>query len=131
MKLGLPAALAASALLGLASCRSAAPLADKPAARHLELRAEPASPSRLPQGTIVRISVLPVPATEMAWVSATVKIFGAKILALRQDPADKAWKFKTQVPYGFSVPLGSYELKAWGGTSSGERVEGSLTYEVK
>ena len=91
----------------------------------------PAGPASLPQGTLIRLSAAVAPATEMAWVSGTVKILGAKVLALKLDPADKLWKFRTMVPLGITVPHGSYELRAWGSTVSGEPVEGSLTYEVK
>lgn len=117
--------LAAAGLL--AGCGGAQPRKGAP---HLEMSVNPASPARLLSGTIVKVTAQSVPKTEMAWVSGTVKIFGAKPIAMKQD-GDGSWYFKTMVPPMFTVPAGAYEVRTWGRTPDGEPLEGSMTYEVK
>jgi hypothetical protein len=120
--------LALLALAGLLQgCGGARPAAEGPA---LILAVEPASPASLISGTIVKVSARPQPAAELAWVSGTVKVFGAKPLALKKA-ADGSWGFKTMVPPLVTVPRGTYEIKAWGRTQDGKAVEGRMNYEVK
>jgi len=103
----------------------------KPGATVLELRATPPSPATLASGMIVSIAAVPVPATEMQWVSGTVKIFRAPNLAFKKDAKDGFYKFKTMVPPMVQIPAGTYEVKAWGRTAAGEAVEGRMEYVVQ
>jgi hypothetical protein len=121
-------AAAAFAALLLAGCAGKAPVPD---ARRLELSVDPAPPTGLPSGTIVKVAARAVPDAELAWVSGTVKIFGAPVLALKPDADGKTWRFKTMVPPMVTVPPGKYEVKAWGRTKNGEELQGLLNYEVK
>ena len=122
------AAWALAAALGLLWGCHGAPI--HPGSARLELSVSPPSPASLASGTIVRVTAQPVPRTEMAWVSGTVKIFGAKAIAMRPGE-DGTWTFKTMVPPMFTVPAGTYEVRSWGRTSDGQPLEGTLTYEVK
>ena len=79
----------------------------------------------------IEIMAVPVPATEMQWVSGTVKIFRAPSLAFKKDPQDGFYKFKTMVPPMVIIPSGNYEIKAWGRTVAGEEVQGRLEYVVQ
>lgn len=119
-------ALALGLLLG--ACAGKPPL---PGARRLELSVDPAPPARLPSGTIVRVAARAVPDAELAWVSGTVKIMGAPVLAMKPDADGKTWRFKTMVPPMLTVPAGKYEVKAWGRTKNGEELQGLFSYEVK
>ena len=85
----------------------------------------------LEPGTIVSIAAVPVPATEMQWVSGTVQLFGAPKLSFKKDPKDGFYKFKTMVPPMVQIPAGTYEVKAWGRTAAGEAVEGRTDYVVE
>jgi hypothetical protein len=97
----------------------------------LELRADPPSPAPLQPGTIIKITAVPQPAGEMAWVSGTVKVLGARVVAFKKDPQDGLFKFKTMVPPMADIPSGSYQVRAWGRSAAGEAVEGSLDYVVR
>jgi hypothetical protein len=97
----------------------------------LELRPSPASPASLAPGSRIEIAAVPVPSTELEWVSGTVKLFGSPTLAFKKDAKDGFFKFKTMVPPMVDVPAGSYEVRAWGRTSAGEAVEGKMDYEVR
>ncbi len=127
MRLARPA-LAGLALLLLSACATRAP---KPEGRRLVLSALPAPPAALPSGTIVSVSARPVPAAELAWVSGTVKILGAPVLGMKPGADGQSWSFRTMVPPMVTVPVGKYEVRAWGRTRAGEAVEGTMTYEVK
>lgn len=120
------AALALGLLLG--ACAGRKPALD---ARRLELSVEPAPPALLPSGTIVKVAARAVPDAELAWVSGTVKIMGAPVLAMKPDADGKTWRFRTMVPPMVTVPAGKYEVKAWGRTKSGEELKGMFSYEVK
>ncbi len=109
----------------LSACRP------RPDLRHLEISVRPASPADLPPGTIVEIVAMPVPAGQMAWVSGTVKIFRAPVLAFKKSAVDGSFMFRTMVPPMATVPAGSYEVRAWGRTVAGEDVEGRLDYKVR
>lgn len=121
----LPAVLAAALLAG---CAAKAP---KPDARRLELSVQPAPPASLPSGTVVQVAARAVPEAELAWVSGTVKIFGAPVMPLKPDPDGRTWRFRTMVPPLVTVPPGAYEVRAWGRTKAGEDLEGVLSYEVR
>jgi hypothetical protein len=126
--MGRPACgLALAAALLVAGC-GAKPRAD---GHRLELRADPPSPASLAPGRIIKITAAPVPGGDMQWVSGTVKVLGARVVAFRKDPEDGLYKFKTMVPPMVDIPSGSYQVKAWGRTLAGEDVEGSLDYEVR
>lgn len=117
------------ALLGLTACTAKPVL--KPGARYLEIRTTPQSPAELPAGSRVNIVAVPVPATEMQWVSGTVKLFRAPTLAFKKDLEDGFFKFKTMVPPMVMIPAGTYEVKAWGMTVDGESIEGRTDYVVR
>jgi hypothetical protein len=123
-----PAWLALAALVLLAGCRQAV---KAEGGRHLELSALPLPPTSLPSGTVVTVSARTVPDGEMAWVSGTVKLLGAPVLAMKPTDDGKSWWFRTMVPPMVTVPAGRYEVKAWGRTKSGEDLQGSMSYEVK
>ena len=129
MKRALAGALALCLGLALGACASKAVI--KPASAVLELRCNPSSPSSLESGTIVTIAAVPVPATEMQWVSGTVQLFGAPKLAFKRDPKDGLYKFKTMVPPMVQIPVGKYEVKAWGRTAAGEEINGQMEYVVQ
>lgn len=120
-------ALAALAAFALTACKPAL----KAEGRRLELSALPMPPSPLPSGTVVTVSARPVPEGEMEWVSGTVKLMGAPVLAMKPAGDGKSWSFRTMVPPMVSVPAGRYEVKAWGRSKAGEDVQGSMSYEVK
>lgn len=124
----LAAGIAVAACLALTGCAGRTP---KPEGPRLQLSVEPAPPAKLPSGTIVTVTAQPVPATELAWVSGTVKLFGAPVLGLKMDAKSGAWRFRTMVPPMVLVPAGMYEVKAWGRTRAGEAIEGTFSYEVK
>jgi hypothetical protein len=120
--------LAAACAALLAGCGGVKP---KPVSAHLALDVSPKAPAALPSGTVVMVTARAEPPTQLAWVSGTVQILGAKTLALRPNTDGKTWYFKTMVPPLVRVPAGKYELKAWGRTQAGEPVEGLMQYEVK
>ena len=121
----LPAVLA---VLVLAGCqRQQAVLRSVP---RLVLAVSPASPARLEPGSLVRVTALPVPWVDLAWVSGTVGVLGAPTAAFRRGP-DGVWSFRTMVPPMVLVPAGAYRVKAWGRAVDGEEVRGTLTYEVE
>ena len=118
-------------LLGLAllaGCAGAPPKLVPPPS--LMLSALPAAPAELSPGTIVTVQARTVPATQMAWVSGTVRIMGAPTLGFRQA-ADGTWSFRTMVPPMTTVPPGHYQIKAWGRTADGQDVKANMDYEVK
>jgi hypothetical protein len=119
-------AVLAGAALFLASCHHLAGHG-----RVFALSVSPAPPANLAPGTLVKVTARPEPPAEMVWVSGTVKIFGAPVLPFKRDPAGGTWSFKTVVPPLASVPAGSYEIKVWGRTASGEEVSSNLNYEVR
>jgi hypothetical protein len=121
-------ALGLALVLALQACHSGQP---KAGARYLELRPKPASPASLVPGSRIEIAAVPIPGTELQWVSGTVKLFGSPTLAFKKDAKDGYFKFKTMVPPMVDVPAGSYEVRAWGRTAEGEAVEGRMDYEVR
>lgn len=123
------AALALGFGFALAACTPKAVL--RPTETVLELRPDPPSPASLEPGTIVSIAAVPVPATEMQWVSGTVQLFGAPKLAFKKDPRDGFYKFKTMVPPMVQIPAGKYAVRAWGRTAAGEDIQGQTEYVVQ
>jgi hypothetical protein len=122
-----PALFALAALALVAGCRPAM----KAEGHRLELSALPQPPTSLPSGTVVTVSARTVPEGDLAWVSGTVKLLGAPVLAMKPAADGKSWWFRTMVPPMVTVPAGHYEVKAWGRTKAGEDVQGSMSYEVK
>lgn|GEM_PF-2400721 len=122
------ACAAALALALLAGCATAPKALGPPPA--LVLAALPAPPARLDPGTIVTVQARTQPPTQLAWVSGTVRIMGAPVLAFRQTP-DGTWFFRTMVPPMTAVPPGHYQIKAWGRTAAGQDVKANMDYEVK
>lgn len=120
----LPAAFLA---LLLAACARVAVL---PPLR-LAFRLSPPSPARLLPGSRVRVSVRVEPPTQMLWVSGTVGILGAPVVAFRRSKDGGSWIFRTMVPPFLSVPSGTYRVKAWGMARDGRKVRGETTYEVE
>ncbi|HTB33685.1 MAG TPA: hypothetical protein VK842_02370 [bacterium] len=121
-----------AAALGLAllgACASAPKRAGGPPPS-LVLSALPAPPAQLDPGTIVTVQARTQPATQLAWVSGTVRIMGAPTLAFRPG-ADGTWSFRTMVPPMTTVPPGLYQIKAWGRTADGQDVKANMAYEVK
>lgn len=107
----------------LAACHSA-----KPAGPRLELSVQPPV---LKAGVLVQVTARPVPGVQLAWVSGTVKVMGAPVAAFKEDKKEGVWRFKTMVPAFASVPKGSYKVKAWGRTRTGEEVLGEMDYEAR
>ena len=121
--------LAAAAALALAGCHRGALKAG--GAHTLVLSVDPPSPNPLDAGTLVRVTARPEPKVEMAWVSGTVKIFGAPVAPFKRDREDGSWRFKTMVPPMVTVPPGTYQIKAWGRTVDGEEIHSAISYEVQ
>ncbi len=122
-------ALLGLGILALAGCARSR-LGPHGPARVLVLKVDPAPPVHLMGGTLVQVSARPRPWAAMAWVSGTVKIFGAPVAAFKPT-RDGAWVFRTMVPPLFTVPAGVYRVQAWGRTRGGESVRGELKYEVE
>jgi hypothetical protein len=91
---------------------------------------DPAPPAALPPGTIVKVRARLDGLGQMAWVSGTVKLLGAPVLAMK-PAADGSWSFKTMVPPMSTVPPGRYKVKVWGRLMDGRELSESLDYEVK
>ncbi|MES2202394.1 MAG: hypothetical protein V4498_09095 [candidate division FCPU426 bacterium] len=89
------------------------------------------SPPALIPGRMVQVTAKPVPASQMAWVSGTVKVFGFPTVPFARDPKSGDWRFKTMIPSMALVPAGMYEVKAWGENLEGQRYEGNMEVEVK
>lgn len=130
MRAGRGAGLIGAVLL-FAACTPKAVVKPGPGATTLEIRVNPPSPAALASGMLVEIAAVPVPATEMQWVSGTVKIFRAPTLPFKKDAKDGLFKFKTMVPPMVMIPAGTYEVKAWGRTALGQDVEARTEYVVK
>ncbi len=96
----------------------------------LSLKVVPAPPARLEPGGFVRVTARCVPPVALGWVSGTVGILGAPVVAFRRGPAG-AWSFRTMVPPFLNVPPGTYRVKAWGRTLDGRAVRGEMDYEVE
>jgi hypothetical protein len=107
----------------LASCRSAAVVQD----RRLILTL---NPPELKAGEIIQVTAKPVPQTEMAWVSGTVKIMGAPVMPFKRDENGE-WSIKTMLSPLLTITPGSYQAKAWGDDKNGLRYEGNLSIDVK
>lgn len=96
----------------------------------LRLSVEPPPPSDLASGTIVSVHAIAEPFMEMAWVSGTVGIMGAPVAGFKRA-ADGSWMFRTMVPPMVTVPAGTYHIKAWGRSKSGEELKATMNYEVQ
>lgn len=96
----------------------------------LVLSVSPASPARLFPGALIQVTARAEPQTDLRWVSGTVRIMGAPVGAFKRS-LDGSWVFKTMVPPMFSVPSGTYRVKAWGRSMDGREVRGAMTYEVE
>jgi len=113
--------------LALAGCAHV-PKGPAPA---LKISVEPAPPTVLAPGTVVKIRAWAEPKAQLQWVSGTVKVFRAPVLAFKPEAGSLAWIFKTQVPPMTTVPPGRYQVKAWGRSVDGQDVNGQLDFEVR
>jgi hypothetical protein len=87
-------------------------------------------PPQLQAGSMIQVSAVPVPPTEMAWVSGTVKVMGAPVMPFQRQE-NGTWTFKTMIPIFASITPGQYQANAWGESKDGQRYEGSLVLNVK
>jgi hypothetical protein len=83
------------------------------------------TPDSLTPGTKVEVMAVPQVPVVLQSVSGTVAVTGAWVVPFAYDASRQAWIFKTIIPSMISIPSGKYEVKAWGLTAQGTRVEGS------
>jgi len=93
--------------------------------RALLLQLDPAIPKA---GQWITLTARPARPAQLQWVSGTVKIFMAPVVALKPNESRDAWTFRMMIPGMVNIPKGHYEAEAWGEDKVGARWQGH--YEV-
>ncbi len=81
-------------------------------------------------GQWITMTVKPQRPVQLQWVSGTVKIFMAPVVALKPNESRDTWTFRMMIPGLVLIPKGQYEAAAWGEDQDGARWQGNYQVSV-